>query len=192
MKKEIFFIKNPDVNKNKMSIVSSDSTINIETNPHIARISIIVQSLSSLAVKSLKTDSIRNESNHHGFLEYDGGGIDVYDFSTDTELVCNDFDSDDKKHRESILGKEANVTRPPVTRQSKAVFSEDRGNCLLASNLIDEHGYLKKDLTRQILIDILSKEFNNTCTLRFHGYRRNKDFDVIYGICRYKISCPKV
>ena len=66
------------------------------------------------------------------------------------------------------------------------MFSEDRGNGLLASNLIDEHEYLKKDLTRQMLTDILSKEFYITCTLRFYGYRRNKDFDVIYGICRYK------
>ena len=72
--------------------------------------------------------------------------------------------NNDKKHRESILGNEADVTRPPMTRQSKAVFSEDRGNCLLASNLIDEHGYFKKDLTRKMLIDILPKEFNITCT----------------------------
>ena len=192
MKKETFFIKNPDVNNNKVSIVSSDSTINSATNPHIARISEIVQSFSSLALKSLKTDSICNESDHHRFLEYEGGGKDIYDVSTDTdiELVCNDFDSDDKKHRQSILGNEADVTLP-MTRQSKAVFSEDRGNCLLASNLIDEHGYLKKDLTRQILIDILPKEFNITCTSRFYGYRRNKDFDVIYGICRYKSHAPR-
>ena len=86
----------------------------------------IVQSLSSLALKSLKTDSICNESDYQRFLEYGVGGKDVYDFcsDTDTEPICNDFDNDDKEHRESILGNEADVTRPPMTRQSKAVFSK--------------------------------------------------------------------
>ena len=57
-------------------------------------------------------------------MEYEVGGKDVYDFGTDTdtEIVCNNFDSDDKKHRENNLGNEVDVTRPPMTTQLKAVM----------------------------------------------------------------------
>ena len=52
--------------------------------------------------------------------------------------------------------------------------------------MVDKHGDLKKYLTRQTLIDILPTELNITCTLRFYGFRKNKDFYVMYGLCRYK------
>ena len=111
-------------------------------------------------MQSFKNDTPNDELDHDRLSKYKTGGKEVYGFNTDTdtELGYKDFDYDNKKDKESVLGNEADITRPPMGAKLRSIFSEDRENCLLASNLVDDHGHLKKDLTCQTLIDILPTE----------------------------------
>ena len=87
-------------------------------------------------MQSFKNDTFNNELDDDRLLKYKASEKDVYDFNTDTdtERGCNDFVYDNKKDKESVLGIEADITRSAMGTKLKAVFSEDRGNCLLASN----------------------------------------------------------